>query len=144
VRPTPSEVVQGVRRILRDVIEPDLASEHARKQLRQIRAVLAQVDWNDAGFALAERNGRLADALMDLRRWIEQAPQRISDFAVAAPALQDIAAPEVDTFDSQAEWERRLSAAAVAIVDPLADWFARFPDDRDLDALRRRVLDTVG
>jgi hypothetical protein len=137
-------VVQGVRRILRDVIEPDLASEHVRKQLRQIRAVLAQVDWNNAGFALAERNRRLADALIDLRRWVEQDPQRMSAFAAARPAMQDIAAPEVDTFDSQAEWERRLSAAAVAVVDPLADWLARFPDDRDLHVLRQRVLDTVG
>ena len=144
MRPTPSEVVQGVRRILRDVIEPDLASEHVRKQLRQIRAVLAQVDWNNAGFALAERNRRLADALIDLRRWVEQDPQRMSAFAAARPAMQDIAAPEVDTFDSQAEWERRLSAAAVAVVDPLADWLARFPDDRDLHVLRQRVLDTVG
>jgi hypothetical protein len=144
VRPTPSEVVQGVRRILRDVIEPDLTSEHARKQLRQIRAVLAQVDWNDAGFTLAERNRRLADALMDLRRWVEQDTQRMSAFAAAAPALQDIAAPGVATFDSQTEWERRLSAAAVAVVDPLADWLARFPDDRDVHALRRRVLDTIG
>jgi hypothetical protein len=137
-------VVQGVRRILREVIEPDLASEHARKQLRQIRAVLAQVDWDDAGFTLAERNRGLADALGDLRQWVEQDRQRVSAFAAARPALQDIAASGVNTFDAQAEWERRLSAAAIAVVDPLADWLARFPDDHYLHALRRRILDTVG
>jgi hypothetical protein len=137
-------VVQGVRAILRDVIEPDLSSEHARKQLRQIRAVLAQVDWNDAGFTLAERNRRLAEALLDLRRWAERDTQRSSAFSAATPALRDIAAPELDTFASQAEWERRLSAAAVAVVDPLADWIARSPDDHELHALRRRILGAIG
>ncbi|MFN2538767.1 MAG: hypothetical protein ABR549_11580 [Mycobacteriales bacterium] len=58
-RPSPQEVVDGIRRTLDDVIAPELTSEHARQRLAEVRAVLAQLDWNDAGLQLAQRTARL-------------------------------------------------------------------------------------
>ena len=47
MRPSPAEVLAGIRRILKDVIAPEIGSELARLRLAEIRAVLAQVDWNN-------------------------------------------------------------------------------------------------
>ncbi|MDP9182144.1 MAG: hypothetical protein M3P04_05145 [Actinomycetota bacterium] len=66
-RPSPQEIVDGLRRMLKEVVEPELHSEHARQRLAEGRAVLAQVDWDDAGLHLARRTEDLRSALAEMR-----------------------------------------------------------------------------
>ena len=62
MRPTPAETITQIRRLLKDVIEPDLQSDYARSRLREIRAVLAQTDWDDAAAGLAATNTEIGGA----------------------------------------------------------------------------------
>lgn len=67
MRPSPQELVDGVRRILKEVVEPELTSDHARQRLAETRAVLAQLDWDNAGLLLAQRTAALREVLADLQ-----------------------------------------------------------------------------
>ncbi len=135
MRPLPSEVIAGVRRILKETIAPELTSDHARSRLAEVRAVLAQVDWDDAGFALAARNRVLRDALERIEEWRTADPARTRAF----PPLTVRVSPE-DRMTAHQVAYRDLAAAAVATVDPLADWLAGHPDDVEARDLQRALL----
>src|SRR5256885_1945886 len=91
MRPTPAEVIAGVRRILKDVIEPEVGSEYARSRLRELRAVLAQVDWNDAALHLQQECDLLAEQLAVADSWIAAEPARESAFGRLDPTVDDMA-----------------------------------------------------
>ncbi len=135
MRPLPSEVIAGVRRILKETIAPELTSGHARSRLDEVRAVLAQVDWDDAGFALAARNRVLYHALERIEEWRTADPVRSRAF----PPLTVSVSPEDRMAAHQAAY-RELAAAAVAAVDPLADWLTDHPDDVEAQDLQRALL----
>jgi hypothetical protein len=135
VKPLPSEVIAGVRRILKETIAPELTSGHARSRLEEVRAVLAQVDWDDVAFALAARNRELADALERIEAWRTADPVR-SD---VIPAL-DARLPREDRLASHQAAYQELAAAAVALVDPIADWLAAHPADHRAQDLHRGLL----
>lgn len=59
MRTTPEAAIEGVRRLLREAIGPELTSEQAVFTLRRIMAVLRETDWNDAGLALIRENEML-------------------------------------------------------------------------------------
>jgi len=59
MRTTPEAAIEGVRRLLREAVGPELTSEQAVFTLRRIMAVLRETDWNDAGFALFRENEML-------------------------------------------------------------------------------------
>ncbi|MBD0859782.1 hypothetical protein IA539_00935 [Gordonia sp. zg691] len=133
--PLPSEVIVGVRRILRDTIAPELTSGHARARLDDIRAVLAQVDWDDAGFHLARRCHQMATSLQAIDRWRASDGERTQDIpevTVNLPAEQSTAAYSA-TY-------RSLASAAAALVDPMADWMSRHPDDNEARRLHQALL----
>ncbi|KOS58197.1 hypothetical protein [Rhodococcus rhodochrous] len=135
MRPLPSEIIAGVRRILKESIEPELASGHARAKLREVRAVLAQVDWDDAGFVLSARNRSLTDALREIESWRVEDSVRsamLPESAVVPPAADCLAA-------HQACYEQ-LAASAVALVEPLSDWIAAHPEDARAVRLNRDLL----
>ena len=140
MRPTPAEVIDGVRRILRDIIEPELTSEYSVARLREIRAVLAQVDWNDAGIRLARDNARLSALVSKLREWsvASQAPLGEEVRAVLDAACAP--AGEGDLFDQHNERSATLARAVVAIMDPLGEWVAARTDDERAAELQRRLL----
>jgi len=138
VRPLPSEVIAGVRRILKETIEPELTSGHALSRLREVRAVLAQVDWDDAGFTLAARNRALAAALAEVAAWRAEDQARVAAF----PAV-DVVLTEPETLAGHQAGYEQLARAAVALVDPLESWLAQHPDDQRASTLRRRVLATL-
>jgi hypothetical protein len=136
--PLPSEIIAGVRRILEETIAPELTSGHARSRLHDIRAVLAQVNWDDAGFVLAERCRRISAALAAIEAW------RASD-ATRAQALPPVSAdfPAEPSMAAYSEAYRGLAAAAVALVDPLTDWLAAHPDEREAKALYQSLLEAL-
>lgn len=135
MRPLPSEVIAGVRRILKETIEPELSSGHARSRLAEVRAVLNQVDWDDAAFALAARNRALADALDRVATWRAGDPAR----EAAVPACH-VQLPGEDRFAAHQEAYLALSSAIVSLVDPLSDWCASHPADDEVRELHRRLL----
>lgn len=135
MRPLPSEVIAGVRRILKETIEPELRSGHARSRLAEVRAVLKQVDWDDAAFALAARNRALAEVLDRIAAWRATDPAR----EAAVPACQ-VQLPGEDRFAAHQEAYLALASASVSLVDPLADWCASHPTDDEARELRRSLL----
>ncbi len=124
MKPLPSEVIAGIRRILKETIEPELTSGHAKSRLGEIRAVLAQVDWDDAGFALAARNRAIAEVLGRIAEWRGGDGERMAAIPTLAVSL-----PDGEGMAAHQAAYQALSAAVVTLVDPLQDWLARHPDD---------------
>lgn len=135
MRPLPSEVIAGVRRILKDTIEPELVSGHARSRLVEVRAVLAQLDWDDAAFTLAARNRALAGALGEIAAWRAAEPAR----SAAIPDTE-VVRPEQETLAAHQAAYVLLAAAAVALVEPLETWLSEHPADEQARGLRQGLL----
>jgi hypothetical protein len=125
MRPTPQEVIDGARAVLKDVVAPDLRSDHARARLDEVRIALAQVDWNDAGFTLAARNRVLAAGLADAGPW-------------ATGISLDL--PDVDSFDAHQATYERLAGELVAVLAGLREHLADRPDDAESASLRERLV----
>lgn len=128
MRPRPSEIITGIRAVLADTIAPELNSEHARSRLAEIRAVLAQVDWDNAGFALQKRCGSLAAALTQAQQWTRQ----------AVPA-----APTQHSFDAYQQYWEQLATHAVAAQETLGSHVAAQPDDRPAAQAYRQLLNAL-
>ncbi|MBH0119530.1 hypothetical protein I0Q12_08345 [Rhodococcus sp. CX] len=138
MRPLPSEIIAGIRRILKESIEPELTSGHARSRLEEVRAVLAQMDWDDFGFTLASRNRALAGVLEEIQAWRVADPARstvIPDVAAALPGHDRLAAHQ-SCFEE-------LAGSVVALVDPLGDWVTAHPEDSDAARLRKELLEAL-
>ncbi len=125
MRPKPSELIAGIRAILADTIAPGLTDDHARSRLDEIRAVLAQVDWDDSAFTLKARASTL---VLRLR-------------AAAAWTLDDLPeAPEVESFDAyQQHWEA-LGFLAIGTLTRLADHLVEHPHDAVARVIYRELL----
>lgn len=90
MRPTPAEVISGVRRILADVVDPEVRSEYARARLREVRAVLAQLDWDNAGLGLQSDVARMRQLLRELCEWATAEPVRERHFAPYTDQLRTV------------------------------------------------------
>ncbi|WP_286901545.1 hypothetical protein [Thermocrispum sp.] len=135
MRPTPTELITQVRRVLRDVIEPELSSGYARARLAEVRAVLAQVDWDNAGLHLMTHTTALRDALGDLRAWAHADEQRRAHFGQI-----DLPEPDAADFAGWNHWHSHYTGVVTALIDPLEDWLRAHPDDADGAALRHKLL----
>lgn len=146
MRPTPAELVANVRRILRDVVEPEVGSEYARTRLREVRAALAQVDWDDAGLDLARDTEALRALLTECASWVAADDDRRTHFAAQLPELASVAAESpaaaTDGFAEHNGRHARYAGIAVTLVDPLATWLRTHPGDTTAADLNRRLLDT--
>jgi hypothetical protein len=140
MRPTPAEVIAGVRRILKDVVEPEVGSEYARSRLREIRAVLAQVDWDDAAFHLRRECDSLQDQLVAARSWIAAEPQRLAAFE-QVPQADGSSEPQ--TFAELNSARRELAAHLVTVLDALADWIQAHQDDDSARELRTTIAESL-
>ncbi len=60
MRPTPDEVMAGIRALLKQEIAPSMPA-HAQPQLKRIMAVLRDGRWNEAGFDLLRENAVFAE-----------------------------------------------------------------------------------
>ncbi|MCR8898595.1 hypothetical protein NWF34_16735 [Gordonia sp. GONU] len=128
MRPQPSEVISGIRAILGDTIAPELTSEHARSRLVEIRAVLAQFDWDNVGFELVARADALATGLADARRWL--------------PGELPSPPPVVDYASYQAYYEE-LAKVATTTLENLRSTLTAAPTDLAASAIYRRLLTLV-
>lgn len=138
MKPSPSEVIAGVRQILKETIEPELQSDHARSRLQEIRAVLAQVDWDDAAYVLTERNRVLLDALQRVERWRGSSPAG----AAQVPGFELPGCAGGRLSQQQVHYEA-LTAVAVSLIDPLTDWVQANPHDASGVAVRDALVAAV-
>lgn len=137
MRPTPSETIAGIRKILKEVVEPEVHSEHALSRLREIRAVLAQTDWDDAALHLRRRTEATRALLADVRAWIEADPERRTALADVHARLAAERSSVADTF---AELNTEHSTAAGHLVEAGRVLAERSPTDEAARDLRLRVL----
>lgn len=128
MRPRPSELIEGVRAVLKDVVAPAVQDEHARARLDECRIALAQVDWDDAGFHLAARNRTLAEALDAAVRWTGDI-----DLSLAAE----------DTFTAHQLAYERLAGALVTTLATLRVRLAEAPEDEGAREARAALLRTL-
>lgn len=144
MRPTPAELIAGIRRILSEVIEPDLSSDHARTRLREVRAALAQLDWDNAGIELGGRVTRLRNLLLACVEWIDADPARSTHFGAVGPRLRSVTSAGTGAsgcFDATNRHRAAQDESVAALIDPLEDWLAGHPDDGDGHAIRRKLLE---
>lgn len=140
MRPTPAETIAGVRRILRDVVEPEVGSEYARARLREIRAVLAQVDWNDAALRMRAETETHQHMLREIDRWAAADPERREQLGTATmPPLPTSHA----SFAELAEVHTAVAGHLTEAVDRLAAWCRAHPTDREARDLRTHLINTL-
>ena len=85
MRPTPSETITGIVRILRETVAPAVDDPHARAQLQQVVTVLGQLRVEDPAGDLAADNERLHRLLARCADWATADGHRRGAFAVASP-----------------------------------------------------------
>jgi hypothetical protein len=135
MRPSPSELIAGVRRVLKEEIEPAVTSEHARARLREIRAVLAQLDWDDATVNLADANDALLSALHSVAEWRDADPARARVFSpIALPGVAGRSLAEQQLLADQ------LAAQAASLAPEFSTWLGGHPHDAEALELRRALL----
>lgn len=83
MRPTPSETVTGIVRILRETVAPAVDDPHARAQLQQVMTVLGQLRVEDPAADLAVDNDRLHQLLGRCADWAGADGHRRGAFAIA-------------------------------------------------------------
>jgi hypothetical protein len=141
MQPTPAEVITGIRRILKDVVEPSVGSDYARSRLAEVRAVLAQIDWNDSLTELAKENITVSVLAGEAIDWIEAAPERRTSFAGVLPELaaaQLNTVGPVEPFSVHNERSEAYSHLMISLTDELAAWLREHPaDDGAADLLHR-------
>jgi hypothetical protein len=113
---------------LAETVAPELTSEHARLRVSEIRAVLAQIDWDDAGFQLKSRAGVLAERLAQSGPWVDG---RLPD------------PPGEESFEAYQAYWGQLSAVAVGALEALAAHLDNRPDDDLTRATYQRLLGCV-
>src|SRR5581483_10279633 len=115
MRPSPSELADGLRRTLRDVVAPEVADDYARSQLKLVIAALGQVDWDNAGLDLVRLAGLLETCLPWLDAERDRHDERDVIVALVAEARpHDRAA--VPSFADANDLRGRLEAAVERVV----------------------------
>ncbi|BAH50740.1 hypothetical protein [Rhodococcus opacus] len=119
MRPTPQEIISGISRILKDTIEPQLADEHALNRLREIRSVLAQVDWNDAAIKLGRDTDAVDALLQDWSAWSDADETRSAAFAAQRTQIAELLASSYESLRHEpfAELEARHAQYERVVVD---------------------------
>ncbi|MDT3445630.1 MULTISPECIES: hypothetical protein [unclassified Pseudofrankia] len=143
MRPTPAETIAGVRAVLRDVIEPEVRSDFARARLREIRAVLAQIDWDDAALRVRHRTDLVVGLLADIDEWVGADGDRRDHFADLARRIRSLSDGPLETF---AEVNARYTQAAEILAQASHDlgvwWRAHQGSESDdsCPELRLRIV----
>jgi hypothetical protein len=144
MRPTPAEVIAGVRRVLRDVVEPEVGSEYARTRLREVRAVLAQLDWDDASLQVQLERTRMRALLADAQAWMTEAAGSEPVFEALAGRVEALIDTEATTLAEHNSARATEAGLLVEVSDALAGWTRAHPDDEGARELRRQFAAGLG
>ncbi|HWE57417.1 MAG TPA: hypothetical protein VG435_18065 [Acidimicrobiales bacterium] len=159
MRPTPSETIAGVRRLLGEVLDTCEIDDYARSRLSEIDAALGQVDWDDALTEVAAANAATAELIRSGLEWMDSHPpanlhairsgweRRYRDAAAGAGAartgpelealLSECVAP-AETFARHNARFAATQATAVDLSDYVAEWCRAHPGDAAATALLDR------
>jgi hypothetical protein len=134
MRPAPQEIISGISRILKETIEPQLTDEHALSRLREVRAVLAQVDWNDTTTKLGLETESVAAVLENWRVWTEADDGRAAAFAAQRARLDELSdesrrSPRYEAFAVLGARHARYGQLVVDVASATSRW-ARDEDGR--------------
>lgn len=135
MRPTPAELIEGVRETLRP-LGRELGSAQARRDFRRAMYILREGRWNDAVFDLLNENEKIAEALRLIRDWLNDQ---------AAPGMFGHIAEEIELLLEDKTLPRNFTAAN-ARNHALRAAMSRFLDEagksslRDTAVLRREVV----
>jgi len=144
MRPTPAETITQVRRLLKEVIGPDLQSDYARGRLAEIRAILAQMEWDNAAAQLAARNAELAQLTLDCARWAEESPQRrpvLADLRDAIAGIRQQPPVLVPRFEDLNESNRAYATLLISVADRIAQWGTEHPEDTSVNEQLDQLID---
>lgn len=121
MRPTPQEIVTGAIRVLTQTVAPTVGDDYAANRLREVCAVLGQIDWDNAAAAVAADN-RVAETLLSKWcDWVDADTSRATatQRATVADLLTDSAKGAVtftDLNERNAELRRTVVDAAEAVT----------------------------
>jgi hypothetical protein len=132
-------VITGIRRILKEVVGPEVASEYALSRLEEVRAVLAQVNWNDAALQLRNEVITQRRLLAQIASWASDAPDRVAHF-VAVPDVPSGDAVLPETYGELEDLYRTEAAVLVEAHRLLAVWTRTHPEEQAAQELRSTVL----
>jgi len=138
--PTPAETISGVRRILKEVVEPHVSSAYALNRLREVRAVLATVDWDNPASSVLREIETLRRVLAEVDTWVAEDPFREEAFSgrptAAPPPWSD------RTFAALCAYRDDLARLVIDTHGRLRGWSRTHPRD-DTVALQARVLEAM-
>lgn len=81
MRPTPQEVITGAIGVLTDTVGPQVGDEYAASRLREVCALLGQIDWNDAAAGLSADNDAAVALLQQWAAWVKADASRAQAFS---------------------------------------------------------------
>lgn len=119
MKPTPNQMVDGMRALLRESVLPRIESDEATADARRIMVVLRDTDWNEFGFALLRENAALAGLAAQALEWSVAQVSRQAHFAPLRPTLhasQDGASRD-DSFARAQQRNLELRKALADFVD---------------------------
>jgi hypothetical protein len=139
MRPTPNQIIRGVRDLLREDIAPELGSERAVISLRKIMSILRDLDWNEASFRMRRENAELRTLGEEVLSWIDESTPRRLTFEAALEALN--AARRFRDPDSFAQLndENLAHRRAIAAFVETASRGAAPESAREGVAMRKRI-----
>lgn len=143
MKPTPNQIVDGIRALLRESVLPGTESEQVKADLRRIMAVLRDTDWNEFAFALLRENAALAELAQQAIEWNTAQPAREACFGLLPASLQ-ASVLGLSRDDSFARAQQRN----LDLRQALADFIDRCPDQElpgfeGLAQLRARMASTL-
>ena len=88
MKPTPNQMADGIRALLRETVFPQTESNEVKLDLRRVMAVLRDTDWNEFAFSLLRENAALARLAAQATEWSAAQPSRQANFAWVRLAFQ--------------------------------------------------------
>jgi hypothetical protein len=121
MRPTPAEIIQSVRALLRERIGPAVNSE-AEADLKRVMAALRECRWNEAAFDLLRENTvltKLIEEILAAASAAQRPAEVVSGLREAARLHASRGVPR--SFDEANEINHALRQALAAFCEAMRD-----------------------
>jgi hypothetical protein len=76
MRPTPNQLIRGIRDLLRQSVAPEVVSDQGILSLRKIMGILREFDWDEAAFVLSRENDALRAMACEIVAWSDEDARR--------------------------------------------------------------------
>ena len=145
MKPTPQQLIDGVRNRLRNAIAPEVTSAHGQAEVRRVMAVLRDLDWNEAAFILMRETGTLAQILADADAWLSSDPARARALGFSQTTLLSAMTPPQTFAEAYAQHAACLAALAglIGTLSRASSSSAR-PYEAEISRLRADIALRLG